>query len=77
MPLKGFTARYFRFKKAFNSWDKKNSICELSEKTIRQSLIYTPNSADSPDFIVAPDVANRKYLEDFASKSFTFFFKRL
>jgi integrase len=32
----------------------------------------------SSDYIIAPDVlTNRKYLEDFASKSFTFFFKRL
>ena len=32
----------------------------------------------SSDYIIAPDVLqNRKYLEDFASKSFTFFFKRL
>jgi len=32
----------------------------------------------SNEYIIAPDVlSNRKYLEDFASKSFTFFFKRL
>lgn len=32
----------------------------------------------SNDYIIEPDVLNnRKYLEDFASKSFTFFFKRL
>ena len=32
----------------------------------------------SSNYIIAPDVLqNRKYLEDFASKSFTFFFKRL
>lgn len=32
----------------------------------------------SNDFILEPNIqSNRKYLEDFASKSFTFFFKRL
>jgi hypothetical protein len=37
-----------------------------------------PKNIGSNDYIIAPDaLSNRKYLEDFASKSFTFFFKRL
>lgn len=42
----------------------------LNELGLRKNL-------NSESYIIAPDVSNRKYLEDFASKSFTFFFKRL
>lgn len=35
------------------------------------------NHCGSKSFIIAPNVFNRKYLEDFASKSFSFFFKKL
>jgi hypothetical protein len=36
------------------------------------------NNVCSNDYIIEPDVLNnRKCLEDFASKSFTFFFKKL
>lgn len=36
------------------------------------------NKIGSKEYIIAPAVlTNRKYIEDFASKSFTFFFKRL
>jgi len=35
------------------------------------------NHCGSNSFIIAPGVFNRKYLEDFASKSFSFFFKKL
>jgi len=48
---------------------------ELSELLDDLGLM---KNVGSNDFIIAPDVlSNRKYLEDFASKSFTFFFKRL
>ena len=47
---------------------------ELSELLNELGL---QNNLDSHDYIITSDVSNRKYLEDFASKSFTFFFKRL
>jgi integrase len=47
---------------------------ELSELLIELGL---NNHLDSNSYIIAPEVSNRKYLEDFSSKSFTFFFKRL
>lgn len=48
---------------------------ELSELLEELGL---PQNIGSNHYIIAPDViSNRKYLEDFASKSFTFFFKRL
>jgi len=48
---------------------------ELSELLDELGL---QNHLNSDRYIIAPDVlTNRKYLEDFASKSFTFFFKRL
>ena len=33
---------YYRFKKAFKSWNQKNSSFELNEQNIRQSLDYIP-----------------------------------
>lgn len=47
---------------------------ELSELLNELGL---QKNLDSHDYIITSDVSNRKYLEDFASKSFTFFFKRL
>ena len=47
---------------------------ELSELLDELGL---QNHLNSNSYIIVPDVSNRKYLEDFASKSFTFFFKRL
>lgn len=48
---------------------------ELSELLYELGL---ENNVGSTDYIFEPDILNnRKYLEDFASKSFTFFFKRL
>jgi integrase len=48
---------------------------ELSELLYELGL---GKNINSNDFIIEPDILNnRKYLEDFASKSFTFFFKRL
>jgi hypothetical protein len=48
---------------------------ELSELLDQLGL---QNHLNSDNYIIAPDViTNRKYLEDFATKSFTFFFKRL
>jgi integrase len=47
---------------------------ELSELLNELGL---QNNLNSECYIIAQDVSNRKYLEDFASKSFTFFFKRL
>jgi len=47
---------------------------ELSELLDELGL---QNHLNSNSYIIAPNVSNRKYLEDFASKSFTFLFKRL
>jgi hypothetical protein len=47
---------------------------ELLELLVELGL---QNHLDPNGFIIAPDVSNRKYLEDFSSKSFSFFFKKL
>jgi len=65
-----------------NNFDEKDfqfafvPVAEELSKLLDELRLH--ENVGASDYIIAPDVlSNRKYLEDFASKSFTFFFKRL